>query len=64
MYVQIHRFLFLICYTDETTHIKDVFSYSGFKKSIFFTYLESIMYWEYTVKSFDRNMKYLRSYST
>ena len=44
---------------------KDVVSCSGFKKSIFFfTYFESIIYREYTVKSLDWNMKYLRSYST
>ena len=30
----------------------------------FFSYFERIIYWEYTVKILERNMKYLRSYST
>ena len=37
----------------------------GLKKiDFFFTYFETIIYLEYTVKILDRNMKYLRSYST
>ena len=40
-------------------YFKDVVSCSDFKKSIFFTYFESIIYWEYTVKILDWNMKYL-----
>ena len=45
-------------------NFKDLVSCLGFKKWIFFTYFGSIIYWEYTVKILDRNMKYLRSYST
>ena len=44
--------------------LKDVDSCSGLKKSVFFTYLENIVCREYTVKILDRNIKYLRSYST
>ena len=34
------------------------------KNPSFVTYFERMIYWEYTVKILDRNMKYLRSYST
>ena len=34
-------------------YFKDAVPGSGLKKSIFFTYFESIIYWEYTVKILD-----------
>ena len=36
----------------------------GLQKIDFFSYLESIIYREHTVRILDLNMKYLRSYST
>ena len=56
--------LYLISNNTNNIRVKDVVWCSGLKKSMFFTYFESIIYWEYTVKILDQNMKYLRSYST
>ena len=50
-------------WTDVFTS-KDAVLCLGFKNLFFFSYFERIIYWEYTVKILERNMKYLRSYST